>query len=85
MGVHREALTSALADADLVLVHAPATLGWDAAVALSALEGRLGVFGAVGDIVDELGQRSRRGDHVVIMSNGGFEGIHERVIKSLGG
>src|SRR6266446_3418379 len=42
-------------------------------------------FGATGDIVDYLASRVQPGDHVVIMSNGGFDNIHNKLLDRLRG
>ena len=42
-------------------------------------------FGATGDIVDYLTSRVQPGDHVVIMSNGGFDNIHNKLLDRLRG
>lgn len=83
MGVHASALAAALAPADQVWVYAPADLGWDAQGALGALDGRLQVHAEVGALVTRLAGAARPGDHVLIMSNGGFEDIHQRLLTTL--
>jgi len=85
MGVHRDALAAALAVADGVHVLAPPELGWDAAAALAGLGGSLSVHRSVDTIVAALAATSRAGDQVLIMSNGGFDGIHGRLLAALEG
>jgi UDP-N-acetylmuramate: L-alanyl-gamma-D-glutamyl-meso-diaminopimelate ligase len=83
LGVHKEQLAPALSDADEVLLFQPAELPWN----LQEVAGRLSppgkVFGAVEQIVGYLAQASQPGDHIVIMSNGGFGGIHARLLDAL--
>jgi UDP-N-acetylmuramate: L-alanyl-gamma-D-glutamyl-meso-diaminopimelate ligase len=83
LGVHAGALASSLAAADLVQVYAPADLDWDATAALAPLGDRLRVAPAVEQIVAEVGADARPGDHVLVMSNGGFGGIHQRLLDAL--
>jgi UDP-N-acetylmuramate: L-alanyl-gamma-D-glutamyl-meso-diaminopimelate ligase len=83
LGVHAAALADSLAAADRVEVYAPAELDWDAAAVLAPLGERLRVATAVGDIVAALGAEARPGDHVLVMSNGGFGGIHQRLLDAL--
>ena len=83
LGVHRDELADALRAADQVLLFRPADIGWDPRGALAVLEGRVAVFDTVGAIVEQLAGEADAGDHVLIMSNGGFEGIHERLLDAL--
>ena len=83
LGVHAAALADALAEADAVQVYAPPELGWDAAAVLAPLGERLAVATAVEDIVAAVGTDARAGDHVLVMSNGGFGGIHQRLLDAL--
>ena len=83
MGVHAEALAGSLKLADRVHVFAPPDLGWDASAALAPLAERLAVSGAVEDIVQAVAAEAVDGDHVLVMSNGGFQGIHQRLLDAL--
>ena len=82
MGVHAGQLGDALADAHAALLLQSAQVEWDARPA-TASHSRVEVFGTVGDIVDWVAREARSGDHILIMSNGGFEGIHQRVESAL--
>jgi UDP-N-acetylmuramate: L-alanyl-gamma-D-glutamyl-meso-diaminopimelate ligase len=83
MGVHRDALAGSLAEADRVHVFVPPELDWDAASALAPLAERLVVAEAVADIVHAVTAEVAPGDHVLVMSNGGFQGIHQRLLDAL--
>ncbi len=83
MGVHRTTLGPALAGADLVFLHAPADLGWDLAPVLSALGARGATATSVDAAVAAVTAAARPGDHVLVMSNGGFGGIHARLLAAL--
>jgi len=83
LGVHRDRLASSLTAADRVWLYRPADLGWDLQSVADALEGRARVCESVEDIVAELASDARPGDRVLIMSNGGFENIHERLLAAL--
>ena len=80
LGVHRDTLGPALADADLALVYQSSGLDWQLPV-----QDNLQVFDSVAEIVEHVHHLARSGDHVVIMSNGGFEGIHGRLSEALAG
>ena len=44
---------------------------------------RANVYGDVGAIISDISQQAKAGDHVVIMSNGAFNGIHEKLLARL--
>jgi UDP-N-acetylmuramate: L-alanyl-gamma-D-glutamyl-meso-diaminopimelate ligase len=83
LGVHREQLAAALAPADRVLLYTPPNLGWDGAAALRELGTRAEALDSVAAIVQELAADAQPGDRVLIMSNGGFENIHQRLLTAL--
>ncbi len=84
MGVHRERLAGALAGADEVWLYLPVDLGWDATPVLAALGGRAHGRGEVDTLATDLARSLRPGDHVLIMSNGGFGGLHGKLLARLG-
>ncbi|MDR6938137.1 UDP-N-acetylmuramate: L-alanyl-gamma-D-glutamyl-meso-diaminopimelate ligase [Luteibacter sp. 3190] len=84
LGAHADALAPSLADADrVVFLHRP-ELPWDAARVTGALDGRGATVGSVDALVDTLAGEARDGDHVVFMSNGGFESAPRRFFAALG-
>ena len=83
MGVHANDLAPSLAAADLVWVYAPESLDWDAGEVLRGLGIRLHVRDNTQLIVDEVTAEAGEGDQVLVMSNGGFEGIHQRLLDAL--
>ncbi len=83
MGVHKEILADALAPADRVFLYRPADLQWSLTEVQDRLGGRGTVIDTVPDLVERLGHELVSGDHVVIMSNGGFEGLHARLAERL--
>jgi UDP-N-acetylmuramate: L-alanyl-gamma-D-glutamyl-meso-diaminopimelate ligase len=83
MGVHRHTLPGALAGADEVWLYTPADLGWDTGTVLGALAGRGHASADVAALARELAQAARPGDQVLIMSNGGFGGLHEKLLDEL--
>ncbi|MCG3145947.1 MAG: UDP-N-acetylmuramate--L-alanyl-gamma-D-glutamyl-meso-2,6-diaminoheptandioate ligase [Gammaproteobacteria bacterium] len=85
LGVHRQELAHALAGADAALLLRPEGLGWDLSEATRALGSRRQVFGSVEEIIAALAAMVRRGDQILIMSNGGFGGIHQRLPAVLRG
>jgi UDP-N-acetylmuramate: L-alanyl-gamma-D-glutamyl-meso-diaminopimelate ligase len=83
LGIHRDNLAAALAEADRVDLFRPAGLGWDLAAAVAPLNDAVRISDSVDDIVDHLLGTLQAGDHIVIMSNGGFGGIHEKLVEGL--
>jgi len=83
LGAHAEALAPSLADADaVVFLHRP-ELPWDAQRVTDALQGRGSTAPAVDALLAALRAQTRPGDHVVFMSNGGFEGAPRRFVELL--
>jgi UDP-N-acetylmuramate: L-alanyl-gamma-D-glutamyl-meso-diaminopimelate ligase len=83
MGVHQHTLAPALAGADEVWLYTPPDLGWDTGSVLRALAGRGHAGGDVDALARELARAARPGDQVLIMSNGGFGGLHGKLIDEL--
>jgi UDP-N-acetylmuramate: L-alanyl-gamma-D-glutamyl-meso-diaminopimelate ligase len=81
--VHRAELGPALAGADQVILFQPADFQWDINIVTAALNGRARVFRSVDEIVTVLAEELRANDQVLIMSNGGFEGIHAKLLERL--
>jgi len=83
LGAHAEALAPSLADADAVIfLHRP-ELAWDAGRVTGALDGRGSAVPTVDALIAALREQVRAGDHVVFMSNGGFEGAPRRFAEAL--
>jgi len=80
MGVHKETLLPSLAEADRAFVYLPDELGWELP--------NVGENITVSDDFDALLQaviaEARPGDHILVMSNGGFNGIHGKLLEGLG-
>ena len=82
LGAMAAQLPWSLEQADLAFCHT-AGLGWDAAAALAPMGARAQVAGAIAPLVDQVVAAARAGDHVVCMSNGGFGGVHEKLLTGL--
>jgi len=83
MGVHRDTLGPSLAAADSVWMFAPPDLGWDADAVVSTLGGKGRLARSLDELVDGLAEDTSPGDQVLIMSNGGFGGLHGRLLEAL--
>ena len=83
LGAHAAGLAPSLADADaVVFLHRP-ELPWDAARVTDALDGRGRTAPTVAALIDALRAEVHPGDHVVFMSNGGFENAPRRFVEAL--
>jgi UDP-N-acetylmuramate: L-alanyl-gamma-D-glutamyl-meso-diaminopimelate ligase len=83
LGVHREQLAPALRSADRAWFLNPPDLGWDLPGAVAALGERAGFGANVEALVRHLVEDSRPGDHILVMSNGGFGGLHDKLLAAL--
>lgn len=84
LGFHREAIAPALAEADRVWIHASPDIGWDTGALMGDLGPGARLGNSVEDMVADIAGSAQTGDHILIMSNGGFGGIHERLMVALG-
>jgi UDP-N-acetylmuramate: L-alanyl-gamma-D-glutamyl-meso-diaminopimelate ligase len=85
MGVHSETLAASMQEADRIWMHEPGVLAWSLADVALATGVPASVSGSVQAIVDEVVREAQSGDHILVMSNGGFGGIHERLVIGLQG
>jgi len=83
MGVHADQLASSLWAADCVMVYTPPELELDAERVFADLGERVQLHASVADIVAAVGAEANAKDHVLVMSNGGFENIHQRLLDAL--
>jgi UDP-N-acetylmuramate: L-alanyl-gamma-D-glutamyl-meso-diaminopimelate ligase len=84
MGVHRDTLAPALAGADEVWLYTPPDLGWNAGAVLAAFGAHGHGAAEIDTLVRELARSLRPGDQVLVMSNGGFGGLHGKLLAALG-
>lgn len=86
-GVWNDALAASLRDADRVYCFGAAegrhTLGWDPALVLAPLGARAQSHSDIDALVGAVVREARPGDHVLVMSNGGFGGIHDKFLAML--
>jgi UDP-N-acetylmuramate: L-alanyl-gamma-D-glutamyl-meso-diaminopimelate ligase len=83
LGTMKSQLPWSLQAADLAFCHTGG-LDWDAAEALQPMGERAHVARSIDELVTQVVTAARDGDHVVCMSNGGFGGIHARLLSALG-
>ena len=83
MGVHRDTLAPSLEGADEVWLYTPPDLGWDASAVLAAFGARGHCAADVDALARDLARTLHAGDHVLVMSNGGFGGLHGKLLTEL--
>ncbi len=81
-GVMKEALPASLEQAERVFVYTSG-LGWDAHAVFAGLGTRARCDENLPALIEAVAAEARAGDHVLIMSNGGFGGIHEKLLDRL--
>jgi UDP-N-acetylmuramate: L-alanyl-gamma-D-glutamyl-meso-diaminopimelate ligase len=82
MGVMKDALAGSLAGADLVFCYTNG-LGWDAQPVLAPLGVKSKTFDDLNALIRVVVGESREGDHILVMSNGGFGGVHAKILEAL--
>ena len=83
LGAMKDALPASLKDADKVFCYA-ANLGWDADTVFARMGDTAQVHDNLDALVAAIVSEARPGDQVLVMSNGGFGGIHEKLLERLG-
>jgi UDP-N-acetylmuramate: L-alanyl-gamma-D-glutamyl-meso-diaminopimelate ligase len=81
-GLMKDRLPASLEQADRVFCFS-ANLGWDVTAALAPLGRRATIESDLERLVGAIVAEARPGDQVLVMSNGGFGGIHERLLASI--
>ncbi|WP_295681884.1 UDP-N-acetylmuramate:L-alanyl-gamma-D-glutamyl-meso-diaminopimelate ligase [uncultured Nevskia sp.] len=76
-------LADSLADADLAFVYARPDLQWDAGSALAEVGARLRLHGDLTELATAIAAEARPGDRVLVMTNGDFGGLHQRLLDLL--
>ena len=82
LGVMKDALPGSLKEADLVFCYS-GNLGWDAQGALAPMGAKAVVIDDLDVLVAAINAAALPGDQILVMSNGGFGGIHDKLLKAL--
>jgi UDP-N-acetylmuramate: L-alanyl-gamma-D-glutamyl-meso-diaminopimelate ligase len=89
LGTMKSALPGSLTGADLVFGYGASSgkdaLGWDLAEALAPLGPKAAAFSQLDVLVQAIASKAQPGDHVLVMSNGGFGGVHQKLLDALQG
>jgi UDP-N-acetylmuramate: L-alanyl-gamma-D-glutamyl-meso-diaminopimelate ligase len=84
MGVHRDTLAGSLQDADRVWLYEPEGLAWPLAEVAQALELPVRISMSIKEIVLDVVREAQPGDNILVMSNGGFDCIHDKLLAGFG-
>ncbi|WP_287604293.1 UDP-N-acetylmuramate:L-alanyl-gamma-D-glutamyl-meso-diaminopimelate ligase [Thiothrix sp.] len=83
MGTHKAQLATALQAADVVLLYQPQGLGWDLADVVAQIGDKAQLVQDIDALAAQVAQLAGAGDHILVMSNGGFGGIHDKLLVGL--
>ena len=82
-GTHKGALIDSLRDADRAYLYQSPEVQWNIAESMKSLDNLAVVEKDITRLVDCLAKEARAGDHLVLMSNGSFGGLHEKLLAAL--
>lgn len=82
-GTHKSALAGSFKDADVIFLYQPEDITWDLVQSTASLGDRRRVFTNIDEIIAATVEIAEAGNHIIIMSNGGFGGIHHKLIERL--
>lgn len=85
LGTHKAALAASLQAADSVFLYQPPGLDWNLADVVADIGSKGQLAQDIDRLVDSVARQAQAGDHVLIMSNGGFGNIHDKLLGKLAG
>jgi UDP-N-acetylmuramate: L-alanyl-gamma-D-glutamyl-meso-diaminopimelate ligase len=87
LGVMKQQLPNSLVQADLVFAYGAkegkSALGWDLQEAMMPMGQKAKAFDQLDTLVNAIQAIAQPGDHILVMSNGGFGGVHQQLLKAL--
>lgn len=83
MGVHKEKLAASLAEADQVFLFQPQDIDWALDSVINELGDKARLCNSVDDMIADIIGMMQTNDHIMIMSNGGFDGLHQKLLKAM--
>lgn len=83
MGVHKEEIAPSLKDADAVFVYQPDTIPWQVSTITDALSQPAQWSTSLDELVELIVKEAKPTDHILVMSNGAFGGIHQKLLERL--
>ncbi|MGE6648396.1 UDP-N-acetylmuramate:L-alanyl-gamma-D-glutamyl-meso-diaminopimelate ligase [Shewanella colwelliana] len=84
-GVHKETLAASMSLADAAFLYQADNIDWDVEAAMAKVSLPISVLYQIDDVVDAVAAEVKPGDTVIVMSNGGFGGIHGKLLQRLEG
>jgi UDP-N-acetylmuramate: L-alanyl-gamma-D-glutamyl-meso-diaminopimelate ligase len=82
-GVHKSTLANSLKEADEVFLFQPSDIDWQVTDVASTCSQPVFVSNSVDDLVNRILNSVSPGDQILVMSNGGFDGIHDKLLEAL--
>lgn len=83
MGVHKEKLAASLAESDQVFLFQPADIDWALDSVINELGDKARLCSSVDDMINDIIGMMQTNDHIMIMSNGGFDGLHQKLLMAM--
>jgi len=83
MGLHKEQLAPSLELADEIILFQPADVDWDMHGVVLKAGAHARLMRSIDEIVKLLAEQARSGEHILVMSNGAFGGIHQKILDAL--
>ncbi|MCF6189879.1 MAG: UDP-N-acetylmuramate:L-alanyl-gamma-D-glutamyl-meso-diaminopimelate ligase [Cocleimonas sp.] len=83
LGTHKESLAASLQTADQIMIFQPEGLDWDMDEVLNTLGDKASLHNDIDELVSVAVKSANSGDYLLVMSNGGFGGIHDKLLTAL--
>lgn len=83
MGVHANTLAASLDQADMVYMYQPSDLEWSLGDVVKQIDATAYLMDNTAAIIESVAEQATPGDHILVMSNGGFDNLHEKLISRL--
>lgn len=83
MGVHKDTIAASLQLADQVVFYQQPDMNWSLDEVAKQIGDKAAVYQSIEAIIEQVSQQAQSGDQIVIMSNGGFGGIHQKLATAL--
>ena len=83
LGIHKQTLAKSLETADQILLFQPKGIDWDMGEVLNSLGEKASLHNEIDQLVGFVANTANSGDHILVMSNGGFGGIHDKLLSAL--
>ncbi len=83
-GVHKDTLAGSMALADVAYLYQADNIDWDVEAAMASAEIPVTVLYQIDELVEQVASQAQSGDTIIVMSNGGFGGLHGKLLDKLG-